>query len=222
MIVRFSGAPRAAGSSCAEFQAHWRGEHGGLAGQIDGVQGYVQNHAILREGRPLLPWPGFDALAEIEFASLEAMDRGFGSEFYREAVMADERAMVDKTRFSLLLAARRVLVDGEPADDGVKLLSFFPLAAGADRDELAEALAGPYRDALDGVPLVRHEQLLELPGAHAGREPPFCAAADLLWFGNAGAALAFVNSAAGDRARYVLAGLVAGVERLIARPVRIA
>jgi hypothetical protein len=71
------------------------------------------------------------------------------------------------------------------------------------------------------VPLLRHEQLLEIPGAHAGRELAFCAAADLLWFRCADDALAFVNGEAGDRARFVLAGLVAGVERLIARPVRI-
>jgi hypothetical protein len=122
----------------------------------------------------------------------------------------------------LLLASRRVLRDGEPPAQGVKLLSFFPLAAGADRDELTETLAGSYPEALAGVPVVRHEQLLEIPGAHDGREPAFCAAADLLWFADAEQALAFVGSAAGDRARFVLAGLVAGVERLIARPVRIA
>ncbi len=222
MIVRLSGAPRAAGLSGPEFQEHWRGEHGGLAGQIDGLRGYIQNHAVLEDdGWPLLPWPGMDACAEIEFDSLEAMDRGFASDYYQSTVVADEQAMVDKTRFSLLLAHRRVLTDGEPPPEAVKLLTFLPLAAGATSEALIEALAGPYRDALSDAPILHHELLVQAPGAHAGRPPPFCAAADLLWFANADAALEFVGGPVANRARFALAGLAFGAERLIARPVRI-
>jgi len=223
MIVRFAAAPRAAALDYKDFQSHWSGEHGGLAGQIPGLRSYVQNHAVLDAGRPLLPWPGFDSLAELEFDSLADMDRGFASDFYRSAVVADEQVLVDKTRFSLLLCERRRLSRGErPADgDAVKLISFFGIGAGVAPDELNQALAGPYRAAVAAAPVLNHEQLLELPGAHADRQPAFCAAADLLWFAGPQEALAFVRGPAGDRARYELIGLVSGVERLIARPVRI-
>lgn len=221
MIVRVGSAPRAAALSCEDFQSHWRGEHGGLAGEIDGVRGYVQNHAVLSGGRPLLPWPGFDACAEIEFESLESMDAGFSSEHYRRAVAADEQVMIDKARFSLLLAERRVLDDGEPPEEAVKLLTVLVPPPEVSGEQLGAALATDYREALSGVPFRRHEQLLEIPGAHDGRHPAFCAAIDLLWFERAQDALAFVNGVTGDRARLSLAGLVAGTERLIARPVRI-
>src|ERR1700722_12886118 len=98
MRATLSGAPRASGLSHAEFQEHWRGEHGRLAGAIEGLRAYMQNHAVLNQGRPLLPWPGFDACAEIEFDSLDAMERGFRSDYYQGAVVADEQLLVDKSR----------------------------------------------------------------------------------------------------------------------------
>jgi uncharacterized protein (TIGR02118 family) len=218
MITRIGSAPRAQGLSMEEFQRHWRGEHGGLAGQIPGLRSYVQNHAVLRDGRTLLPYIGSDAFSELTFDSVEAMDEGFGSEFYRRAVVADEGVLIDKTRFYLLLSERRVLDDREPAPGAVKLVTFLPLEARATRAELADALAGPYRDAVAAAPILRHEQLLEIPGAHEGRQAPICAAVDLLWFADEDAALAFVAGEAGDRARRSLSGLAFGLERVIARP----
>jgi hypothetical protein len=151
------------------------------------------------------------------------MDAGFGSEFYRDAVVADEQVLVDKTRFSLLLCSRRVLSGGSrPEGEGaVKLISFFGLGARVEPEALSEALAGPYREAVAAAPALHHEQLLEIPGAHAGRQAPFCAAADLLWFADVDDALAFVDGPVGDRARGALIGLIGGVERLLARPVRV-
>lgn len=219
MIVRASAAPRAAGLSYEGFQRHWRGEHGGLAGQIPGVRAYVQNHAVLHDGRPVLPYVGFDAFAEISFDSVQAMDEGFESEFYRRAVIADEQVMVDKAHFYLLLAERRVLEDREPPADAVKLITLLPLEAGAEARDLDAVLAGPYRDALADAPLLRHEQLLEAPGAHEDRPPAFCAAADILWFADVPTALDFVTGEAADRARRELSGLAFGAERVIARPV---
>jgi uncharacterized protein (TIGR02118 family) len=221
MIVRVSGAPRAAWLSGEEFQEHWRGPHGDLAGKIEGVRGYIQNHAVLDHGWPLLPWPGLDACIELEFDSLEAMDRGFASEFYRGAVMADEQSFVDKTRFSMLLAQRRVLTDREPPPDSVKLLTFLPRAANAEGEALVEALTGPYSEALGDAPILRRELLVEMPGAHDGRPAPFCSVVDVLWFPGPGEALEFVRGPLGNRARFALAGLAFGAERLIARPIRI-
>ena len=181
----------------------------------------MQNHAVLGHGLPLLPYVGFDALAEISFDSIGAMDEGYASEHFRGAVTADEHALVDKTHLYLLLAERRVLDDRRSADDAVKLITCLPLEPGASMSDLDEALAGPYRAALSGAPVRRHEQLLEIAGAHEGRVPAFCAAADLLWFDDADAALAFVTSEIADRARRELTGLAFGAERIIASPVTI-
>jgi uncharacterized protein (TIGR02118 family) len=221
VVVRFVSAPRVRGLSYEEFQAHWRGEHGAVAGQIPGITSYVQNHAVLADGLPLLPYVGFDALSEISFDSIRAMDEGYASEHFRGAVTADEQVLVDKTHLYLLLAERRVLDDRQAPNDAVKLITCLPLEAGASMTDLDEALAGPYRAALSGAPVRRHEQLLEIAGAHEGRVPTFCAAADLLWFDDADAALAFLRSERADRARRELTGLAFGAERIIARPVTI-
>jgi hypothetical protein len=188
---------------------------------MPGIRSYVQNHNVLVEGRPLLPYPGFDACSELIFDSLDAMDASFASEHYQTTVVADEQQMIDKSRFSLLLTERRVLEDGEPREGAVKLLSFMPLDPRAKRDELEHVLEGPYREAVAAAKPVRHEQLLTIPGAHAGRIPALCEAVDILWFGDLEAAVAFLGSAAAHQARYELAGRAFGVERVLARPVRV-
>jgi uncharacterized protein (TIGR02118 family) len=221
MIVRVTAAPRAAGLSCEEFQAHWSGEHGRLAGQIPGVRAYVQNHAVLADGRPLLPYIGFDAFAEISFDSVQAMDDGFASDFYRSSVVSDEGAMIDKRHFYLILASRRALDDRAVPETAVKLITFLPLEARAEPEALQDVLAGDYVRALEGAPILHHEQLLRLPDAKTGsRLPlPYCEAVDLVWFADMATALAFTTSEPADRARRTLSGLAFGAERLIARPV---
>src|SRR6185436_17743997 len=96
VIVRIGLAPREADLDYEGFAAHWSGQHGDLAREIPGLRSYVQNHALLRDGEPLLPYPGFDACSELEFDSIEAMDAGFASEHYRQAVVADEHSLIDK------------------------------------------------------------------------------------------------------------------------------
>ena len=204
------------------FQHHWAAEHGALAGTLAGLRSYVQNHAVLSDGRPLLPYPGFDACSELAFDSLEAMDEAFESEHYRQNVTADEHVLIDKSRFGMLLTERRVLDDGAPGEGAVKLLTFLLADRNAGSAALADALAGPYRDAVrDGRPL-RHEQLLVIPGAHEGRLRPFADAVDNLWFASAVHALGFVGGEAGFAAGYTLAGRAAGTQRLLAREIRIA
>ena len=221
MIVRAAAAPRAAGLSYEEFQAHWRGEHGGLAGQIPGVRAYVQNHVVLADARPVLPYVGFDAFAEISFDSIQAMDDGFASEFYRAAVVADEGVMIDKRHFYLMLARRRLLDERAVEEGTVKLITFLPLEAGAEPGALHDVLAGEYAQALEGAPILRHEQLLALPESEVGPDRPssFCAAADMLWFADPATALRFITSAQADRARRALSGLAFGAERILARPI---
>ena len=71
-LVRVGMAPRAAGLTPAECQTHWRTAHADAARSLPGLRGYVQNHAVLRDGEPLLPYPGFDVCAETEFDDLAA------------------------------------------------------------------------------------------------------------------------------------------------------
>ena len=221
MITRVGMAPRALGLTYTSFQKHWRSEHAGLAGELPGLRGYVQNHAVLGEGRPLLPYPGFDACSEISFDSLAAMDDAFASEHYLGAVTADEHSLIDKSRFGLVLTERRILADGEATADAVKLLTLLPVDPRSTREALDDVLTGRYREIVAETLPLRHEQLLEIPGAHAGRLPSVCAAVDILWFESPERALAFVNGEVGHRAGYALAGTAFGLERVLARPIRI-
>ncbi len=221
MVVRIGMAPRAPHLSFEEFQAHWSSEHGALAGGLAGLTSYIQNHAILRAGRPLLPYPGFDACSELCFESLESMDAAFASEHYTKAVQTDEKNLIDKTRFGMMLTSRRVLDDGDPGENAVKLLTFFAIDRNSSLDELSEALAGPYRDAVATANPLRHEQLIQIPGAHDSRRAPMADAADLLWFRSADEALAFVSSDANFAASYALTGRAFGAQRHLAHTITV-
>jgi uncharacterized protein (TIGR02118 family) len=221
MITRVGMAPRAAGLTYEAFQEHWRSEHAGLAGEIPGLRSYVQNHAVLADGRPLLPYPGFDACSELEFDDLASMDEGFASEHYRQAVTADEHALIDKGRFGMILTERRLLTPGAPGPDAVTRLTFMSVDRRSTRAALDEVLAGPYREIVAEAAPIRHEQLLEIPGAHDGRTPALCAAVDVLWLGSAEDALELVRGEVGHRAGYALAGTAFGLERVLARQIRV-
>ena len=183
MITRVGMAPRAAGLTYEASQEHWRYEHADLAGQLPGLRGYVQNHAVLADGRAAPAVPRLRRLLrDLEFDSLAAMDEAFASEHYLGAVIADEHSLIDKSRFALILTERRVLADGDPGAGAVKLLTFLPLDPRSTRAALDERLAGPYREIVAEAGPLRHEQLLEIPGAHEGRLPALCAAVDILWF----------------------------------------
>src|SRR5579884_1157512 len=108
-ITRVGMAPRADGLTVEAAQEHWRTAHGDVASGIPGLRSYVQNHAILRDGLPLLPYPGFDACSELQFDSFDAMRAGFASKHYQSAVRADESNLIDKTRFMMALTRRRVI-----------------------------------------------------------------------------------------------------------------
>ena len=217
MIVRFGFAPRADGLTPEQAAEHWLGTHGGLAAGLPGLRRYVQNHTVLRSGRPLLPHPGFDIFSETEFESVAAMEAAFASNLYQQAISDDETKLIRRDRFSKALTERKVLLDGDPGEDSVKLITLLRAHPARPREALLEALSGPYAEAVASLRPLRHEQLLALPdGVHAFD------AADEVWFADAEAALAHVNSTAGDDAGGNLAGYVLGRERLIARPVLVA
>jgi uncharacterized protein (TIGR02118 family) len=185
-LVRVGMAPRAAGLTPAECQAHWRSAHADAARRLPGLRRYVQNHAVLRDGRPLLPYAGFDVCAETEFEDLAAMDAAFAGEQYRGAVVADELRLIDKARFTHALCERRVLRSGAGP---VKLMTFLPEAAREDAHELL---------------VVRHD-------LHAGRPPAPFGAIEIRWFADPDAAVAHARG--DDRAGAVR--LVATPNRVV-------
>ena len=75
MIIRFGMAPRLPGSSFEAFQKHWMTSHADAAGAIPGLLAYTQNHSVLVEGKPLLPYPGFDACSELLFESVHTVTK---------------------------------------------------------------------------------------------------------------------------------------------------
>jgi uncharacterized protein (TIGR02118 family) len=221
-ITRLGTAPRAAGLSYTGFQDHWRGEHAGLAGGLPGLRRYLQNHAVLEDGLPVLPYAGFDACSEIEFDSVEAMDAAFASEHYRSTVTADEHALIERSRFMLALMERSVVRDGAPPAGAVKLLSFWRTTARASTAELHDALAEQWVAATAGAGHVRHEQLHTLDGVHEGRPGPVCDAVDILTFADLAAAHSFTRSAQATDAEWQLAGIGSCAGRLIASEVAVA
>jgi uncharacterized protein (TIGR02118 family) len=169
MISRFGFAPRKPGLTIAEFQHHWRTSHAVAVSGMVGLKRYWQNHAVLRDGEPLLPYPGFDVCAETEFDDLAAMDAAFASEQYQGAVVADELKLIDKARFTHALCERRVLRESYGR---VKLMTFVRGTPSADADELL---------------IVRH-------AFHEGRPPAPFDAVEIRWFADEDAALAQASS----------------------------
>lgn len=219
-IVRVGMAPRAAGTTHAAFAEHWRTDHADAAGQLPGLRGYVQNHAVVRDGRPLLPYPGFDACSELLFDDLGAMDAAFDSETFRTTVQDDERGFVDKTQFTGLIARRRTFDSAPAREDDVKLLTLWRPAPGRTPQELADLLAR--LAAQDERPsLRRREQLVEVDGAHAGRWPAACHVIDVEIFADADAALAGLDGADAAAPLRDLAGIGNAVGRHLARAVTV-
>jgi uncharacterized protein (TIGR02118 family) len=219
-VTRVGMAPRVASLSVPAAQEHWRTEHGDVAKAIPGLRSYVQNHAVLRDGVPVLPYPGFDACSELEFDDFESMRAGFASEHYQSAVRADEANLIDKSRFMLALTRRHVLADGEPSAGAVKLMSFLRIHPASTAEVLVDTLQGPYADAVKEAGPVRHELLVTQPDAHEASIPPCCEAIDILWFASADDALVALTGALSDRPGWLLAGISFGVARLLAQPVR--
>ncbi len=209
MVTRFGLIPRRSGTDTESFQRHWRGEHARLAVELPGIARYWQNHATPPGGGPL-PWPGFDACAELDAADAAAFDAMRAAPQFA-AVAADEEKLLDWSDAAFVLA-RRSLAIGEAALDGVRLLTFMSLAPLRSRDELAGALESD-RTA-DGV--VGREVFLAIEGRQAGQRCSLFDAIEALWFERLEDAGAYLRSEQLAKHRRELSALVAGTERLLA------
>lgn len=220
MIVRFATGLRKAGLTVEQFQRHWRGPHAEVVLELEGLTAYVQNHLVLRgDGAPWLPWPATDACAEIEFATVEAMDAAFASPA-AGPVRADSALFIEPGRGGLTLCHRRVLSAGRRPDHGVKLVTALRRFPGCDPGRFVEVLADAYAAAVAEARPLHHEQLVRLPHL-AADEGAFCDAVDLLWFPDAATAARYAVSDVAGRATCALTGVAFGAERLVAAPVTI-
>ncbi|MBM3345218.1 MAG: hypothetical protein FJY55_01755 [Betaproteobacteria bacterium] len=212
MLSRFGCAPRKKDLTITQFQEHWRISHARVVSQLVGLKRYWQNHAVLRDGETLLPWPGFDACAQIDAETMLDMDRAFLSEHYQVTVREDERRFISHAGFGMTLC-ECVLADGRTDGSGVRLLTFMRLAPMRAPAALAGALLD---DKRTGVAKGR-EVYLAITGAAAGQRASLFDAVESLWFDNDAEAERQVRSIEEREHRVRLADSVRGCERLIAR-----
>ncbi|MBM3346449.1 MAG: EthD family reductase [Betaproteobacteria bacterium] len=212
MIQRIGVAPRRRGLDIAEFQKHWGAEHGDVVTKLVGVRRYWQNHALLKDGEPLLPWPGFDACSEIEFDNMLAMDAAFTSPTYQDGVRKDEEFLVDK-RIGGLMLAERVHLSGRIDMGGVRLLTFMRCAP----QRTVAALHGALRAMPAATTAMARELFLALDDKAAAQRVSIFDAIDVQWFAGPQQAERYLVSAEAREHRHQFADLVRGTERLIAR-----
>ena len=220
MITRVFIAARRQDMTTEQCLDHWRGHHAAIGAKLPRVRAYVQNHGVIDGGRFLLPYPGFDIMPELDWDDLAAMDAAIDSPAHERDSVDDEANFIDPSRTGLAVTTRHVLVPGTPRPDAVKLITFMRRAPAVAEDEFHSALLGPYAAAVAAAGPLRHELLITIPDRQ--NRPPFTAqAVDLHWFSTPGDAMAWTVSDAAHGAAWELAGVRFGVERLIARPVKI-
>lgn len=201
MIVRLGMAPRRAGMTPEQFQQHWRTSHADVVSTMPGLRRYVQLHAVLDGGEPLLPYPGFDACSALSFDDVPGMDAAFESETFRGAVMRDEQDFVDKTRFVGVIADWTSSVPTIDALGSVVTASLW--RPDGDVDDLVTTLSR----RLTGLP---HGFLLADHHAHSTRFPAAADVVELIGHDSVAEAVAF--------AAHVVPGATL-VGRHLARPV---
>ncbi len=131
-ITRVFLAPRRPDLSIEDYQRYWRTEHAALTLTFPDVSRYVQNHAVLRDGAPLLPPPGFDVFSELDFVSADAMDASWSSPQYAKGE-DDENNFIDPRWSTVLVGARHRL--GQAAPPRFRLVWLCAGSRGDDRPD---------------------------------------------------------------------------------------
>lgn len=117
-ITRVFIARRRPDLTIEEFQRHWRNQHAAITRTFPNVKRYVQNHAVVRDGRLVMSSPRFDVFSELDFDSPDAMDASWSSPEYLDGE-ADENNFMDP-RWSTVLVGKRIHV-GDPKPPSFRL-----------------------------------------------------------------------------------------------------
>lgn len=228
MLTRIGAAPRRSEMTIQSFQDHWKQNHGPTAGDIPNLVRYVQHHAVLIDGRTVLPYPGFDACSELDFESIDAMDEGFRLAAERGELKADEDRFVDKSRYTWLLgeSETRTVTTADPGEthrDPVTLVTWWRSHPTSTQRRLVEVLTGEWEDGLDTIrsaPVIGRRLIVARQDWHEGRATPTADVVEVITFLGLDAALSFLAGHAQERGP-VLAGVAFGAERHLARPIDI-
>jgi uncharacterized protein (TIGR02118 family) len=141
-VVRLGMAPRKSNVSMQQFQDHWGSQHAEVAGQLPGLRSYVQYRVVLRDGRPALPYTGFDACSQMEFDSWQGMQDAFTSPVFVKEIQDDEAKFVDKSRFTGVGGRRNIVFGGgEASECDAPAVRVILWRARSSVDELVAALA---------------------------------------------------------------------------------
>jgi uncharacterized protein (TIGR02118 family) len=149
-ITRVFIARRRPDLTIGQFQQYWRSVHASITLDFPHVNRYVQNHAVVRDGTPVLPSPGFDVFSELDFDSADAMDASWSSPEYLVGEQ-DENNFIDPRWSTVLVGTRHRF--GDAASPRLRLVWLCAAAdAGGARaqtlDEPAiERIAGQLLDA---------------------------------------------------------------------------
>jgi len=223
MIIRFGMAPRLPGSSFEAFQKHWMTSHADAAGAIPGLLAYTQNHSVLVEGKPLLPYPGFDACSELIFESVESMNEGFSSQQYLDSVRQDEDAFIEKSRFSLALTREHLAIGNPPVlkDSPIKIVTAFRCHPSTEKALLVSTVCDEMTKAIaEDAPLAQRVLVTDHE-AHTGQPPAVFDIALMSWFPDLEKAQSHLSSANRARAELALAGIAFGRFDLLAKEVHV-
>lgn len=209
MITRIVLAPRRAGLDIDEFQEHWYRKHGPLVARLRNIRRLWQHHAVLREGAPLLAWPGFDACSEMDFDDTEALRAALSDEHYPRELRQHSAELVELDKAGIMLAQRE-RISGAAATEGVALMTFMRRAPGRTQAELAATL----RDAEQASEAHAREMYVafELPSQLSCFD-----ALEVQWFATPEQVERYLRSCEALQHRHRLAHLVRGVERVISR-----
>jgi uncharacterized protein (TIGR02118 family) len=113
-ITRVFIARRRPDLTIEAYQRHWRNEHAAITLTFPDINRYVQNHAALRDGQLVLPYPGFDVFSELDFDSADAMDASWSSPEYTVGE-DDENNFIDPRWSTVLVGERhRIGADARP------------------------------------------------------------------------------------------------------------
>jgi uncharacterized protein (TIGR02118 family) len=154
MVTSFSLLTRRAGSSEAEFRAHWRDVHAPLVGHIDYLRGYIQNRVAPGEAPCGIKVSALDGVAEFWWDDREAALRPSRDPRYTEHAQLDEprflhmgRLVAVQTTPVRLSQPRAPLPTGAP-----KALVMLHRQPSISRASFAELCTTAWRTALADAP----------------------------------------------------------------------